>query len=212
MKFLIELSVWVSIIFFWMRRWILPVWSIFHGRLKMNVFTSLVADRNGSRCLNFQISCFNALSGIKVCEVSDDVLVELLAHWKLFHSVKYFMEGTKYYAQPSWFYKFLWINLVGVNVWVLHQRLKHLIVLLLDGIMKRSLSTFVKQIEIKDLPLGFLVNRNNVSQGLVLLLSQSDMNWSCTNLVDKVDINFSLQTLFEDFKCQHGVFVVLDKE
>jgi hypothetical protein len=102
---------------------------------------------------------------------------------------------TENYAWATRFEKLLLVHNVNVDERVLNQSFKHLVVLLFDCIVQRCLSSFVKDVEVENLLLCFLIDENNVSYCLILLLSQGNMDGCSSYLVNQVDIYSPLYTL-----------------
>ena len=88
--------------------------------------------------------------------------------------VEDFVEGTEDYCCYSWSHK-LKILLKCINEWVIETNGEHIIVLLINSIVKGCLTLLVKYVEIEDFLVVFFINLNTVFQCLILPLPYGNM-------------------------------------
>ena len=104
------------------------------------------------------------------------------------------------------------LYLVDVDIRILEQYHEHLIVLFINHEMERTLALSVSDIQIKYFITILFIEEYHISDRLVLLFTQGDVNWCRLHLVYQIHIYPYLQAFFEDLPGNTRIFVVFDEE
>jgi hypothetical protein len=78
--------------------------------------------------------------------------------------------------------------------------------------MKRTISFLVLEVHIDDLSTCFCVEFDTIHNGLVLPLSDGDMERRRLQTINMVEVNSQLVALEKYLSCEHGVTLVLHKQ
>ena len=138
--------------------------------------------------------------------------LELPSHSDLLPGVEHLVEGAEDDGAAPRLHKVgVWSTRVDEGIG--EEGHEHLVVLLVDGVVQRSLPPLVSHVEVDDLSGVLLVETGAVEEGLVLPLSYSDVDWRGLQGVDVVQAHASeLHALLEDFEGQLWVLLVLHED
>lgn len=134
------------------------------------------------------------------------------SHGQLLLVVQDMVEGAEDHSTSTSLGKVLRVVSKRIDPLVTYEGKEHIVILLFNRVVQRSQSSLVPHVEVEHSPAMLLVKQSHVSQCLMLLLPEGQMNRSGRHPIDEIEVYCDLHALLQDLEGGDGVFIVFYKE